>query len=168
MSDIRNRKNNHINNYINYSDYVEGNVVRKANVQELPAREPRTYVRDKRIPSKSLYRNRERALRMSAGYVAVLVICCIFMAGVCADYLSLRDEITAKKANIATLELDIETLKAQNDSMDYAINSYMDIEYISKVAKEELGMIQAGKDQISFYNKSESEYMKQYNEVPSK
>lgn len=168
MSDLRNAKNNYKKNYISYSDYVEGNVVKKASVQELPAREPRTYVGDKRISSRSLYKNRERALRMSAGYVAVLVICCICMACVCANYLSLRDEITAKKVNIAALELDIEALKAQNDSMDYAINSYIDIEYISKVAKEELGMVQAGKDQISFYNKSESEYMKQYNEVPSK
>ena len=168
MSDLRNAKNNYKKNYISYSDYVEGNVVKKANAQELPVREPRTYVGDKRISSRSLYKNRERALRMSAGYVAVLVICCICMAVVCANYLSLRDEITSKKANIAALELDIEALKAQNDSMDYAINSYIDIEYISKVAKEELGMVQAGKDQISFYNKSESEYMKQYNEVPSK
>lgn len=168
MSDFKNNKKNYRKNYISYSDYVEGNAVRKADVQELPAREPRTYIGDKRLSSKSIYRNRERALRMSAGYVAVLVVCCILMAGVCANYLSLRDKITAKKANIATLELDVEALKAQNDSTDYTINSYMDIEYISKVAKEELGMVQAGKDQISFYNKSESEYMKQYSEVPSK
>lgn len=44
----------------------------------------------------------------------------------------------------------------------------MDIENISKVAKEQLGMIQAGKNQISFYDSSESEYMKQYNDVPEK
>jgi cell division protein FtsB len=168
MSDMKNNRSSYKKNYISYSEYVEGNAVRKTNVQELPAREPRTYVGHERISSKSLYKNREKALRMSAGYVAVLAVCCGLMAGVCAKYLSLRDEITSKKAEIATLELNVEALKAQNDSTDYNINSYMDIENIAKVATEELGMVQAGKEQITFYNKSESEYMKQYNEVPSK
>lgn len=105
---------------------------------------------------------------MSKGYVMVLAVCCIAMAFACAKYLSIRDDITSAKANIASLELSVESLKAQNDSLDYAISSYMDIENISKVAKEQLGMIQAGKNQISFYDSSESEYMKQYNDVPEK
>lgn len=168
MSDTRNNRNQYRKNYISYSDYVEGNAVRKAAPQEVPVREPRIYEGNQRIGSKALHKNREKALRMSAGYVAVLVVCCGLMAGVCAQYLSLRDEITAKKANIASMELNIEALKSQNDFMDYAINSYMDIEHISKVATEELGMVQAGKEQITFYNQSESEYMKQYSDVPSK
>ncbi len=156
-------------NFISYNDYIDGNAVRKRNAEELPAREPRTYVGDKRVnTSSAIYKNREKALRMSAGYVAVLAVCSALMAGVCAQYLGLRDEITTKKSNIASLELSVESLKAQNDSLDYSINSYMDIDNISKVAKEQLGMVQAGKNQISFYDSSESEYMKQYNDVPSK
>ena len=104
---------------------------------------------------------------MSASYVMVLAICSILMCVVCAKYLSLRDEVTQKTESIAALEMKTESLKAQNDSIDYSINSYMDIAYISKVATEELGMIQAGNDQISFYESSESEYMKQYKEIPT-
>lgn len=156
-------------NYISYNDYVEGNAVRKKSVEQLPVREPRTYVGNKRVnTSSAAYRNREKALRMSKGYVAILAVCCIAMVLACANYLSIRDDITNMKSNIATLELNVETLKAQNDALDYSINSYMDIENISKVASEQLGMIQAGKNQISFYESSESEYMKQYNDVPAK
>lgn len=160
---------NYKKNYISYSDYVEGNAVRKKSVEELPARSPRTYIGNQRVnTSSAIYKNREKALRMSKGYVMVLAVCCIAMAFACAKYLSTRDDITSAKANIASLELSVESLKAQNDSLDYAISSYMDIENISKVAKEQLGMIQAGKNQISFYDSSESEYMKQYNDVPEK
>ena len=104
---------------------------------------------------------------MSAPYVVVLAICSIMMCTVCAKYLSLRDEITTKSEKIAELELQTAALKSRNDNLNYSINSYMDIEYISKVATEELGMIKAGKDQISFYESSESEYMKQYKNIPA-
>lgn len=155
-------------NYISYNDYIEGNAVRKENVVEVPQRRERTYVDNQRVnTSKNIYRNREKALHMSASYVIVLAVCSILMCVVCAKYLSLRDEVTMKTENIADLEMKIESLKARNDSLDYSINSFMDIENISKIAKEELGMIQAGKDQISFYESSESEYMKQYKEIPA-
>lgn len=154
-------------NYISYNEYIEGNAVRKEKVVEMPQRRERTYVDNQRVrTSKSIYKNREKALHMSASYVFVLAVCSIIMCVVCAKYLSLRDEVTMKTESIADLEIKIESLKARNDSLDYTINSFMDIENISKIAKEELGMIQAGKDQISFYESSESEYMKQYKEIP--
>ena len=156
-------------NYISYEDYVEGSAVRKKSVTEVPQRTERTYVDNERVTtSRSIYRNREKALHMSAPYVIVLAICSIMMCTVCAKYLSLRDEITTKSEMIAQLEVQTETLKSHNDNLNYSINSYMDIEYISKVATEELGMIKAGKDQILFYESSESEYMKQYKDIPAK
>ena len=71
------------------------------------------------------------------------------------------------KADIVSLESDINTLKSQNDALDYSINSFMDIEYITKVAMEELGMIRATEHQISFYNNTENEYMKQFKDIPT-
>jgi cell division protein FtsB len=156
-------------NYISYEDYVEGSTVRKKSVTEVPQRTERTYVDNERVTtSRSIYRNREKALHMSAPYVIVLALCSIMMCTVCAKYLSLRDEITTKSEMIAQLEVQTETLKSHNDNLNYSINSYMDIEYISKVATEELGMIKAGKDQILFYESSESEYMKQFKDIPAK
>lgn len=156
-------------NYISYEDYIEGSAVRKQNIAEVPQRTERTYVDNKRVTtSRSIYRNREKALHMSAPYVFVLAMCSVVMCAVCGRYLSLRDEIGTKSEMIAQLEVQTEALKSHNDNLNFSINSYMDIEYISKVATEELGMIRAGKDQISFYESSESEYMKQYKEIPAK
>ncbi len=154
-------------NYISYSDYVQGNAVRKINTVEVPEKEPRTYVDNERVnTTRETYRNREKALRMSLSYVMVLGVCCVMLMAVCVKYLSLQDSISVRKANIVSLESDINTLKSQNDALDYTINSYMDIEYISKIAVEELGMIRAAENQISFYNNTENEYMKQFKDVP--
>lgn len=153
--------------YVSYSDYVEGNTVRKRNALEVPQKEQRTYVDNQRVStSRDTYRNREKALRMSASYVIILAVCSILMVGMCYKYLSLRNDISDKTASVAAMKVNIESLKAQNDSLDYTINSYMDIANISKIATEELGMVQAGQNQIRFYNSTDSEYMKQFFDIP--
>lgn len=154
-------------NYVSYSDYVQGNAVRKINTVEVPEKAPRTYVDNERVKTTRVtYQNREKALRMSLSYVMVLSVCCMILMAVCVKYLSLQDSISTRKANIVSMESDINTLQSQNNAMDYSINSYMDIEYIAKIATEELGMIRATENQVSFYNNTEHEYMKQIKDVP--
>jgi cell division protein FtsL len=154
--------------YTRYNDYVQGNAVRKVSTVELPLKEPRTYVGNERVTTtRETYRNREKALRMSLSYVMVLGVCCLVLMAVCVRYLSLQDSIATKKADIVSLESKINTLKSRNDALDYSVNSFMDIEHITKVAMEELGMIRATEHQISFYNNTENEYMKQFKDIPT-
>lgn len=151
--------------YVSYSDYVSGNAVRKINVQ--PERETRTYVDNKRVKiSRNTFKNREKELRMSAPYVILLAGCLFAIAFMCIQYLKIYDGITTAKKNIASTEIALQELKSQNDSLDYTINSFVDVENISKIATEQLGMVRASQSQISFYKSSESEYMKQFNNVP--
>lgn len=154
-------------NYVSYSDYVQGNAVRKINTVEVPENAPRTYVGNERVnTTRETYRNREKALRMNLSYVMVLGVCCMILMAVCVKYLSLQDSISTRKASIVSIESNINTLKSQNDAVDFSINSYMDIENIAKIATEELGMIRATENQISFYNNTEHEYMKQFKDIP--
>ena len=39
---------------------------------------------------------------------------------------------------------------------------------IYKIATEELGMVYANKDQVRMYNKTESEYVRQYEDIPER
>ena len=154
-------------NYVGYDNYIEGNAVRKEQIVEVPQRTERTYVDHQRVKtSKEAYRNREKALHMSLSYVMVLAVCSVAMFLACHSYLSLKDEIADKSERIASMEMKAEALRAQNDSLSYSISAYKDFDYIAKVATEELGMVRAGQDQIAFYTGSESEYMKQYKEIP--
>ncbi len=150
-------------------EYIDGNAVKKEKAALAPQRTERIYYNNERLEgvSRRALRNRQKALHMNGRYVLLLTLCSVIMCVVCAEYLSLKESIKNKNAIINSLEVKTETLKSQNDYIDYTINSYKDIDYISRVATEELGMVQAGKEQISFYESSESEYMKQYKEIPA-
>ena len=95
----------------------------------------------------------------------LFTLCVIAVCVQVGRYLSLKESITEQKTNIAKSELNVKNLKDENDILCYNINKTKDAEEIIRVATTELGMIQAGRDQISFYDQTESEYMKQYCDV---
>ena len=157
-------RNQRTNNRYNSQFYVEGNAVRK--VQELPERSPRTYVDGRRVNiSLREYKEQEKALRIKLPYMILFTLCVIAVCVQVGRYLSLKESITEQKTNIAKSELNVKNLKDENDILSYNINKTKDAEEIIRVATTELGMIQAGRDQISFYDQTESEYMKQYCDV---
>ena len=52
--------------------------------------------------------------------------------------------------------------------METRINTSIDLDNIYKIATEELGMVYANKDQVRMYNKTESEYVRQYEDIPER
>ena len=80
-----------------------------------------------------------------------------------------REEYRHKHArinHIEDLELKLENLKSENDALQTRIDTYVDLDHVYKVATEELGMVYANKDQILLYDKTESEYVRQYEDIP--
>ena len=82
------------------------------------------------------------------------------------NYLHLQASITTRINKIETLEIELETLKSANDALQTRLDTYVDLDHVYKVATEELGMVYANKNQILLYNKSESEYVRQYEDIP--
>ena len=74
--------------------------------------------------------------------------------------------MTGRMDTIKALEQQLDTLKAENDALETSINTSVDLDHVYKVATEELGMVYAGKDQVLLYNQTESEYVKQYEDIP--
>ena len=64
------------------------------------------------------------------------------------------------------LESEIETLKSENDALETSINTYVDLDHVYEVATKDLGMVYANKDQVILYDKTESEYVRQYEDIP--
>ncbi len=50
--------------------------------------------------------------------------------------------------------------------MQVRINASIDLDHIYKVATEELGMVYANPEQVLLYDKTESEYVRQYEDIP--
>ena len=151
--------------------YVEGSAVRK--IQSIPERKGLEVVRPeeevKRTSrQKAAARNRQRELRMSPKYVLFLTALTVATALICFQYFGLQASIMNRNERIIELKSEINTISARNDAVEYSISSFIDTKNVIKVATTELGMVKAKKDQVSYYTSSESEYMKQVADIPTK
>ena len=145
--------------------HVEGNTVRKtrqATTESMPKRNAREEYRH----SHTVRRNQEKALFMDGPYVLALTVAAIVTLFLCMNYLRVQSSITTRINRIEQLELTLEHLKSDNDALQTRIDTYVDLDHVYQVATEELGMVYANKDQILLYNKTESEYVRQYEDIP--
>lgn len=156
------RKNVH--SYRNAA-YVQGNTVRRLEPERVPVRRTPDEVRRPAVNHR-VRRNREKALQMDLPYVIMLTIAAVCTLCLCVNYLHLQSSITARIHTIEALESQLETLKTENDALQTNINTSVDLDHVYKVATEELGMVYANKNQILQYDKTESEYVRQNEDIP--
>ncbi len=162
-----------------YADtYTEGNTVRVIStaaprrVYEVPEREERrrqlTRKEDLEAQrrSRQVRRNRDKLQYMSGGFVlftAIAAVCILFIA---INYLQVQSTIVSTMNTIEEKELELEQVKANNDLLERKIRTYTDLDYVYQVATTELGMIRPGDDQVLYYDSTESEYVRQYEQIP--
>lgn len=151
--------------------YVHGNTVLKPEPQQAPSKHQEKEERQKKHrESKEILkrrRNQEKALSMNLPYVAALVAASCCALYICVNYIRLQSGMTARMDTIKELEQKLNTLKTENDTLETRINIYVDLDYVYKVATEELGMVYANKDQVLMYDKTESEYVRQDEDIPA-
>lgn len=153
-----------------HQTYISGNTVRVADpVRPAPDREvpkQQTSPRKRRAVSYRVRRNQEKALYVDLPYVLVLVAAVACVLYLCVTYLQIQSSITYRIHNIEALESRLEQLKAENDALETRIHTDIDLNHIYQVATEELGMVYANRDQVLLYDKTESEYVRQYEDIP--
>ena len=98
----------------------------------------------------------------NAGYVIFLTLMMCLCGYFCLNYLQLTSTISNDLAEIAKLEADLNSLRADNDDYENRINGSVDIEAIKKKAMKDLGMQYAKDDQIITYESDDTDYVRQY------
>lgn len=144
--------------------YVEGTAAR--NLYVVPDENPQ---KREAVPERRREVRREtrtQTLPLSGVSVLVLTVAAILTLFICVQYVQLQSEITYRLRTINQLETELNDLTILNNETDKRINCFVDLNYIYKVATEELGMSYAKEDQITWYNNSGAEYVRQYKDIP--
>ena len=139
--------------------YTEGNVVRK-----LESTYPQTL--EEESPSKKVRKNREKVLSMNFPYLVVLSVAMVVVLALCANYISVQSRLTSTIKEAQKNESNLEKLKDENDSAENMIATYLDLDHIKDLAMNKLGMVYAKKNQVITYEKTENEYVRQFDEIP--
>ncbi len=142
------------------SEYVNGNTVREA----APISRPNPQRKNER----RVHPQSEKSLSINGTSVFIMGMISLACIVMCVVYLGMQSKISETRTNISTLKSQISTVQSQNDALNYSINSYIDTDYIYKTAKKDLGMKQAGEEQIVTYHSSDNGYMVQYGDIPTK
>ena len=115
---------------------------------------------------KQVTRKVSRQKRMIS--VFVIVAAAVLLVALCVAMLGIAGENNGLKREINVLEAQVSELKSQNDSRAYDLNSAVDLNYVVQVATTELGMVRSTAGQIRTYDSSESEYVQQVAEIPTR
>ncbi len=143
-------------------NYIYGNTVRAQQTdqrEDTPRRHPlQEYT--------TVRRNREAALNIDLPLVVVMSVAVVCVLFILVNYLHIQSSISSRIYNIQQLESQLEQLKTENDALEIRINTDIDLDHVYQVATEELGMVYANRDQVILYDKTESEYVRQYENIP--
>lgn len=84
----------------------------------------------------------------------------------CFSYIQLQTEINTHISSIEKKSSELEKLKSENDALQSSIDTSVDLNEVYRVATQELGMVYADQDQVITYSKTESGYVRQYEDIP--
>lgn len=148
----------------NRTSYVEGNTVRK--LQAVP-----DYQREEQYELPSHRRQEHTRTKSLSGInmasLLVLTVAIIATVYVCVDYLKVQTQVTQMEKQIVSLEKDLLAKTNENDAANEAINTAFDLDYVYKVAVEELGMVYPNKNTVITYQSSKDDYVRQYEDIPN-
>lgn len=136
-------------------DYAEEERRRKQTYQERKRRE------------RAASRRREKTRTMDGISLIVLVAAMAVTFYVCLQYIRVHTDITALSKSIAVKESQVVTMKKDNNAALEEISRTFDLSYVYKIATKELGMVFPDANQVIKYESKKSDYVKQFEEIPS-
>ncbi len=145
--------------------YIQGNTVRK-NVRVLEDHRNDLQYQIQRQERKERRRSIAQAERMSLVYVLFLAAAAVMLVCICYQFLTLQTTMKKNIANISSLRVQVEEMKAQNDFNLTRIEESVDLNQIKQIAGDKLGMKEADASQIINYDYDASDYVRQYKSVP--
>ncbi len=104
---------------------------------------------------------------MTMPYVVFLSIAAIATVILCVAYLKLQAAGITYRNEIAALESRISTMRLANDNAYEDAVSSVNMEQVTEIAVNDLGMTYAKEGQIITYSSQDGDYIRQYGEIPT-
>ncbi len=143
--------------------YVKGNnalkIDARAALQEMPSRNTLKEIRSEE--------KRKKKMHMSVLYIAFLAVMLTVLGKTLVTYISLQSEITNTVDNITAYEDKLQELTLDNSDEYAKINSEINLDDVRRIAIEDLGMVYADENQIIKYTKENSDYVRQFTDIPN-
>ena len=108
---------------------------------------------------------KESALSISPIMLGILTIVVSLTLFICYRYLCLNASVDIHMDTIRNLESDLEKKRTENDALEQSINTAVDLSEVYSMAINDLGMVHAGQENVINYEKTESEYVRQYENI---
>ena len=140
---------------------IEGNTVRKE-LETAPQQEEK---KRKKV-STGVRKNRERALGMNRPTVMMLAMATVITVILCFEALLMQSRIISIKREVSRKQAELDSLRMSNDALQDSMTIYTDLDYVYKTATRKLGMVYPTEDQIIRFERTESEYVRQYEDIP--
>jgi len=141
---------------VRYTEWADGNTVRKAEPAE----------RQRLIPREQVQINRERERSMNVGSVLFLTIAAVVTVAFCINFLKLQAKSTQLQKETIRLQTQLKDAQMENDTVYSEVVSSVDLEKVKEKAMTKLGMVYPTEDQIISYQQASSDYVKQYEDIP--
>ena len=142
--------------------YIDGNTVRKIDIEERPVWKKPT----NRQTRENRRKDARRATAISFGYLFVMMAFIALGCVILISYVNLQSDITNRIDHISSMESELNSLRQENDETYTKIMSEVDLEEIKKIAIGELGMKYAKDGQVITYTGEGSDYVRQYSDIP--
>lgn len=156
---------------------TDGNAVRKLAPEKRSQQDERRALRQRaeydrhmeeleRQQNARMERLRQKYVTVDRPFLLFLAVCMIATLYICFNYIQVQTDINTRISSIESKKRQFDRLKSENDALQNSIDTSVDLNEIYRVATQELGMVYAGKDQVITYDKTESEYVRQYEDIP--
>ncbi|MDO5409293.1 MAG: septum formation initiator family protein [Lachnospiraceae bacterium] len=128
---------------------------------------------ERQVERKPVKKRQRRVLPRTAvdiipiAYVFMVAVSCICILAFSVMYIHARTEVTALSKQVSTLQATLEDIKQDNQDLQNEITTCTSIDTIRKKATQKLGMVPADETQIVYYDSSDSEYVRQKEDIPN-
>jgi len=149
----------------------DGSTVRVLHPEENPEYQRR--LRRKKAMEAAAAREEKRreemkAVSMNAVTLVLAAIALVVTVYFGYSYIHLKNSVNEHMESVKLLEKQLETKRTENDALEQSIDTSVDLSYVYNVAVNELGMVRSGQDNVIRYDKTESEYVRQYENIPGR